>query len=102
MKSVRIRSGDTVEKQYWIDNSKERKWSDGKGRVSVKWVSWRGRHWADMRIMRRTDEGYVHSAKGFRLTTKQLRELLPVLHEMLDHIDNQEEEEKRQAESIED
>jgi len=97
-----MRKSDTVEKQYWIDNSKERKWSGGKGRVSVKWVSWKGKHWGDFRMMRRTEEGYVHTKNGFRLSASQLRTVLPILHEMLDHIDNEIEEEKRQVDAIED
>lgn len=48
-----------------------------------------------MRIMRRTDEGYVHTRNGIRITADQLRETIPVLIEMLEHIDAQEEEEAR-------
>ena len=85
-----------MEKQYWADNSKERKWHDGKGRVRVAWVEWKGKNTIDIRIMRRTDDGYQHTRHGLRITANQLRDLLPALGELLDHIDNHEEEKKRQ------
>ena len=41
------------------------------------------------------DEDYVHTREGVRVTPDQLRELLPILKELLDTIDNIEEEEER-------
>ena len=94
-----MKKSDTVEKQYWTDASKEGKWKDGRGRVRMAWVQWRGRNVIDLRIMRRSDDEYVHTRHGFRLTPDQLRDALPALVEMLDHIDNDEEEKKRKGEA---
>ena len=93
-----MKKSDTVEREYWRDDSKESKWNGGKGHVRLARVDWRGRSMIDIRIMRRTDDGYVHTRHGLRLTSDQLRDMLPSLGEMLDHIDN-DEEEKRRAEN---
>ena len=94
-----MKKSDTVEKQYWADDSKEKKWNDGKGRVRLAWVEFRGRHMIDLRIMRRKDDGYEHTKSGGRLTPDQVRSLLPSLVEMLEHIDDTEEEQKRSSEN---
>ena len=94
-----MKKSDTVEKQYWADDSKEKKWNDGKGRIRLAWVEFRGRHLIDLRIMRRKDDGYEHTKSGVRLTPDQVRSLLPSLVEMLEHIDDTEEEQKRSSEN---
>jgi hypothetical protein len=53
----------------------------------------------DLRIMRRKDDGYEHTKSGVRLTPDQVRSLLPSLVEMLEHIDDTEEEQKRSSEN---
>lgn len=78
-----------------MGDSKVQKWSAGKGKIRLAWTKWLGRNWIDLRIMRREDDGYVHTRHGVRVTPDQLREMLPALNEMLEHIDNTEEEEKR-------
>ena len=80
-----------------MDDSKVQKWSAGKGKVRLAWTKWLGRNWIDLRVMRREDDGYVHTRHGVRITPDQLREMLPALIEMLEHIDNTEEEEKRKT-----
>lgn len=84
------------ERDYWEDDSKEQKWSAGKGKVRVAWTKWLGRNWIDFRIMRREDDAYTHTKRGLRITPNQLRSMLPILNELLEHIDNTEEEERRQ------
>mgnify|MGYP002625213736 FL=1 len=76
------------ERNYWEDNSKVKKWSSGKGKLRLAWVKWGGRHWIDLRILRREDEGYVHSKEGVRLSVEQVRTMLPILNEMLGDIDD--------------
>ena len=90
-----MKKSDTVEKQYWSDDSKEKKWNDGKGRIRLAWVEFRSRDMIDIRIMRRKDDGYEHTKSGLRLTPNQLRAMLPSLVEMLEHIDNAKEERDR-------
>jgi len=96
-----MKKSDTVEKQYWADDFRafNKKWNDGKGRIRLAWVEFRGRHLIDLRIMRRKDDGYEHTQSGVRLTPDQVRVLLPSLVEMLEHIDDAVEEKKRQAEN---
>lgn len=83
------------ERRLWEDDSKVQKWSSGKGKLRLAWIGWRKRNWIDIRILRREDEDYVHTREGVRVTPDQLRELLPILKELLDTIDNIEEEEER-------
>ena len=90
-----MKKSDTVEKQYWSDDSKEKKWNDGKGRIRLAWVEFRSRDMIDIRIMRRKDDGYEHTKSGLRLPPNQLRAMLPSLVEMLEHIDNAKEERDR-------
>ena len=87
------------ERSYWEDDSKVQKWSAGKGKIRLAWINWRKRNWVDFRILRREDEKYVHTREGVRLSPNQLRELLPILRELIETIDNVEEEEKRKSES---
>ena len=54
-----------------------------------------GKNWIDFRAFRRTDDGYEATKQGVRLSPAQLRELLPHLVEMLDHITEAEEEARR-------
>ena len=86
-----------TERDYWVDDSKVQKWSAGKGKIRLAWTKWLGRNWIDLRIMRREDDGYVHTRHGVRISPDQLRSMLPALNEMLEHIDNTEEEEKRKS-----
>ena len=76
------------ERNYWEDDSKVKKWSSGKGKLRLAWVKWGGRHWIDLRILRREDDGYVHSKEGVRLSVAQVSTMLPVLNEMLGDIDD--------------
>lgn len=83
------------QRDYLLLDSKQHKWGRGKGKVKFTWVRWARRNWCDMRIMRRTDEGYVHTRNGIRITADQLREAIPTLIEMLEHMDAHDEEEAR-------
>jgi hypothetical protein len=44
--------------------------------------------WIDLRILRREEDGYIHSKEGVRLTPEQLRNMLPILNELLGDIDD--------------
>jgi len=82
---------------YWEDDAKVQKYAAGKGKYRAAWVRWMGRDWVDLRLLKRNIDGYEPSRNGVRLTVKQMRELLPILVEMLDHIDSQQEEEARET-----
>lgn len=85
----------TSKKIYWSDNSKIRKYADGRGRILLKWETWMGREWIDLRLYRRHEEGEVATRRGVRITPNQLRDMLPSLVELLEHIDDYEEEKER-------
>ena len=91
----------TFERDYLVQDGKTVKWGGGKSKVRTAWVKHRGRNWVDIRMLRRSDEGYTHTREGVRITPDQLRELMPVLAEMLDHIDNSVEQEERRKEVVE-
>ena len=84
------------ERNYWEDDSKVKKWSSGKGKLRLAWVKWGGRHWIDLRVLRREEDGYAHTKEGIRLTPEQVRSMLPVLNEMLGDIDDAIEKAERQ------
>lgn len=86
-----------TEREYYSDFSKVQKYGDGKAKVKIRWLTWKGREWIDLRLFRRTDDGYVHTLKGVRFTPDQLRKVIPALSEMLEHIDDHIEEKKREA-----
>ena len=80
---------------YWSDDSKTQKQGRAKVRLKAAWVKWMGKNWIDFRAFRRTDYGYEATKQGVRISPAQLRELLPHLVEMLDHITEAEEEARR-------
>ena len=57
-----------TEREYYSDFSKVHKYGDGKAKIKIGWITWKGREWIDLRLFRRTDDGYVHTQKGVRLT----------------------------------
>ena len=85
----------SFERNYWEDDSKVKKWASGKGKVRLAWIKWAGRYWVDLRILRREEDGYTHTKQGIRLSPEQVREMLPVLNELLQDIDDKIEEEER-------
>ena len=86
---------DDFQRDYLSLDSKEHKWGRGKGKLKFAWVRWGKNNWCDIRIMRRTDDAYVHTKRGIRMTADQLRKVIPTLVEMLEHMDTHNEEEAR-------
>ena len=92
----------SFERDYLLQDGKTQKWGAGKGKVRTAWIKFKGRNWIDIRMLKRKDDGYEHTRGGVRFTPNQIRELLPVLVEILDHIDSHSEEEERRIAREED
>jgi len=84
--------------EYWRDVSLEGKWKDGKGHVVLSRVDWYGIKWLDLRIMNmhRAEGQTQHTKHGLRLTVKQVKELLPVLVQIVDEIESEDEKDERE------
>ena len=54
-----------TEKTVWQSSSLEAKWKDGRGDVRLAQVSFYGKDWIDLRILR---DGKQHTRHGVRLS----------------------------------
>ena len=61
-------------------------------------VDWYGIKWLDLRIMNmhRAEGQTQHTKHGLRLTVKQVKELLPVLVQIVDEIESEDEKDERE------
>jgi len=80
---------------YWEDSPKFGKLKGTDGKLKLCHVRWRGIHGVDLRVLRRTDDGYQYTRGGVRITYKQLQEIIPQLVLISNAIQNEMEEARR-------
>ncbi len=86
---------DNSQDVYWEDSPKFGKLKGADGKMKLSHVRWRGRHGIDLRVLRRTDDGYQYTRQGIRLSYNQLKEIIPQLVLISNAIQNEMEEAKR-------
>jgi len=85
-----------TEKTVWQSSSLEAKWKDGRGDVRLAHVSFYGKDWIDLRILR---DGKQHTRHGVHLSIEQATEMLPRLIEAIESAKADEEQKERKDDS---